>query len=79
MHGTWRDQARLILLNNWEATYFDFDEETAPINNPIGYGLQILENWHNMGVKTLEEAKKYNKLNKNRSEMIVVDKKGGTL
>lgn len=58
---------------------FDFDEETAPINNPIGYGLQILENWHNMGVKTLEEAKKYNKLNKNRSEMIVIDKKGGTL
>lgn len=58
---------------------FDFDEETASINNPIGYGLQILENWHNMGVKTLEEAKKYNKLNKNRSEMIVVDKKGGTL
>lgn len=58
---------------------FDFDEETAPINNPIGYGLQILENWHNMGVKTLEEAKKYNKLNKNRSEMIVVDKKRGTL
>lgn len=58
---------------------FDFDEETAPINNPIGYGLQILENWHNMRVKTLEEAKKYNKLNKNRSEMIVVDKKGGTL
>ena len=58
---------------------FDFDEETAPINNPIGYGLQILENWHNMGVKTLEEAKKNNKLNKNRSEMIVVDKKGGTL
>lgn len=58
---------------------FDFDDETAPINNPIGYGLQILENWHNMGVKTLEEAKKYNKLNRNRSEMIVVDKKGGTL
>ena len=27
MHGTWRDQARPILLNNWEATYFDFDEE----------------------------------------------------
>lgn len=22
MHGTWRDQARPILLNNWEATYF---------------------------------------------------------
>lgn len=56
---------------------FDFDDETAPINNPIGYGLQILENWHNMGVKTLEEAKKYNKLNKNRTEMIGADKKGG--
>ncbi|MCI9613870.1 MAG: alpha-galactosidase [Dorea sp.] len=27
MRGTWRDQARPILLNNWEATYFDFDEE----------------------------------------------------
>lgn len=27
MHGKWRDQPRPILLNNWEATYFDFDEE----------------------------------------------------
>ena len=27
MRGKWRDQARPILLNNWEATYFDFDEE----------------------------------------------------
>lgn len=27
MHGEWRDKARPILLNNWEATYFDFDEE----------------------------------------------------
>lgn len=25
--GEWRDQARPILLNNWEATYMDFDEE----------------------------------------------------
>lgn len=25
--GYWRDRARPILLNNWEATYFDFDEE----------------------------------------------------
>ncbi len=25
--GQWRDQARPILLNNWEATYFWFDEE----------------------------------------------------
>lgn len=27
MRGGWRDQARPILLNNWEATYFDFNEE----------------------------------------------------
>ena len=27
MRGMWRDQARPILLNNWEATYFDFNEE----------------------------------------------------
>lgn len=26
--GTWRDQTRPILVNNWEATYFDFDEDT---------------------------------------------------
>ena len=27
MHGECRDKARPILLNNWEATYFDFNEE----------------------------------------------------
>lgn len=27
MHGEWRDKARPILLNNWEAIYFDFNEE----------------------------------------------------
>lgn len=27
MRGEWRDKARPILLNNWEATYFDFNEE----------------------------------------------------
>ncbi|EKQ56494.1 MULTISPECIES: alpha-galactosidase [unclassified Clostridium] len=25
--GKWRDKERPILVNNWEATYFDFDEE----------------------------------------------------
>ena len=25
--GIWRDKARPILINNWEATYFDFNEE----------------------------------------------------
>ena len=24
--GTWRDRSRPVLLNNWEGTYFDFDE-----------------------------------------------------
>ena len=25
--GYWRDRTRPILINNWEATYFDFDED----------------------------------------------------
>lgn len=25
--GQWRDKPRPILINNWEATYFDFDED----------------------------------------------------
>lgn len=25
--GPWRDRVRPLLINNWEATYFDFDEE----------------------------------------------------
>ncbi len=27
VRGSWRDRVRPILINNWEATYFDFDEE----------------------------------------------------
>ncbi|MGP4077505.1 alpha-galactosidase [Halobacillus sp. K22] len=27
VRGEWRDQTRPVLINNWEATYFDFDEE----------------------------------------------------
>lgn len=27
VRGKWRDQGRPILINNWEATYFDFNEE----------------------------------------------------
>ncbi len=26
VRGTWRDKERPILINNWEATYFDFDQ-----------------------------------------------------
>ena len=25
--GSWRDRSRPVLINNWEGTYFDFDEE----------------------------------------------------
>lgn len=27
LRGVWRDQKRPVLINNWEATYFDFDTE----------------------------------------------------
>ena len=27
MRGPWKDRERPILINNWEATYFDFNEE----------------------------------------------------
>lgn len=27
VRGVWRDKSRPVLLNNWEATYFDFNEE----------------------------------------------------
>lgn len=49
---------------------FDFDNEEAPIENQLYYGLQILENWNKFGVQTMYDVKKYNKLNKNREEMI---------
>ncbi len=28
LRGAWKDRPRPVLLNNWEATYYDFDEET---------------------------------------------------
>lgn len=40
--GVWRDKARPILINNWEATYFDFDE---------GKILQIAEKAKDLGVE----------------------------
>lgn len=56
------------------AMNFDFETETAPIDNPIAYGLRILENWYNMGAKTMTEVKRYNKLNRNRTNMLGSDK-----
>lgn len=45
--GVWRDQTRPILINNWEATYFDFDEEKilaiAKRAREIGMELFVLD------------------------------------
>ena len=40
--GEWRDKERPILLNNWEATYFDFDQEKL---------LRIAQNAKEVGVE----------------------------
>lgn len=40
--GKWRDQVRPILINNWEATYFDFDEKKI---------LQIAEKAKEIGIE----------------------------
>lgn len=45
--GTWRDEDRPVLLNNWEATYFDFDEEKivniAKTAGELGVELFVLD------------------------------------
>jgi alpha-galactosidase len=45
--GSWRDRPRPILLNNWEATYFDFDEdklvEIASTARDLGIELFVLD------------------------------------
>ncbi len=45
--GSWRDKPRPILLNNWEATYFDFDEarllEIASSARELGIELFVLD------------------------------------
>jgi alpha-galactosidase len=45
--GTWRDKPRPIVLNNWEATYFDFDEarlvEIATEAQKLGVELFVLD------------------------------------
>jgi alpha-galactosidase len=45
--GTWRDKLRPILINNWEATYFDFDEarllEIAAAGRELGIELFVLD------------------------------------
>ncbi|WP_440897732.1 alpha-galactosidase [Amphibacillus sp. Q70] len=45
--GYWRDRARPILINNWEATYFDFNEEKvleiAATAKDLGVELFVLD------------------------------------
>ncbi len=45
--GRWRDERRPILLNSWEATYFDFDEERllalAVAAKDLGIELLVLD------------------------------------
>jgi len=45
--GVWRDRQRPILINNWEGTYFDFDEERlvaiASVAHDLGIELFVLD------------------------------------
>ena len=45
--GEWRDKERPILVNNWEATYFDFDEDKivsmASKAKDLGFELFVLD------------------------------------
>ncbi|WP_449354250.1 alpha-galactosidase [Virgibacillus natechei] len=45
--GKWRDRVRPILINNWEGTYFDFDEEKilnmAKQSKELGIELFVLD------------------------------------
>ena len=41
--GTWRDRPRPVVLNNWEGTYFDFDEEriVEMASSAAGMGIEL--------------------------------------
>ncbi|SER48822.1 alpha-galactosidase [Gracilibacillus ureilyticus] len=47
VRGNWRDNARPVLINNWEATYFDFNEEKvleiASTAKELGIELFVLD------------------------------------
>ena len=47
IRGVWKDKARPILINNWEATYFDFNEEKilqiAKKSKELGVELFVLD------------------------------------
>ncbi|GCF92565.1 alpha-galactosidase [Enterococcus florum] len=59
VRGKWRDQDRPVLINNWEATYFDFTEEKllaiAEKAKQVGVELFVLDDgW--FGQRTHEKA-----------------------
>jgi len=45
--GSWRDRDRPVLINNWEGTYFDFDEDRlvaiATVAREVGVELFVLD------------------------------------
>jgi len=45
--GSWRDRPRPVLINNWEGTYFDFDEarlvDIASVAKELGIELFVLD------------------------------------
>ena len=53
--GYWRERARPVLINNWEATYFDFSEdqllELAEKAQEVGVELFVLDDgWFGRGL-----------------------------
>jgi len=65
----------LLLPYERNVANFDFENEEAPIKKPNEYGLSVIKNWFNFGVRTLNDMKKYNKLNKGQEVML--GSKGG--
>lgn len=51
----------LIIPFDRNAKNYDFEKQKAPIDNPIAYGMQILDNWNNFGVQNMNDVKRYNK------------------
>lgn len=60
----------LLLPYERNVDNFDFENEEAPIKKPDDYGLEVIRNWFNFGVRTIYDMKKYNKLNRNREVML---------
>src|SRR5690606_1036031 len=46
VRGQWRDRTRPLLVNNWEATYFDFNEKRllaiAQVGQDLGLDLLVI-------------------------------------